>query len=101
MPDVVLTRKFDARNGNNAAIGADTYPNATIIAYQDAAAKTETIEAICNLAHYDALPAENRPSKQAFFNREINGYLRDRVKQYRVKQAQAAVQDPDIANLPQ
>jgi len=45
MPDVVLNKKFDARNGNGATIGTDTHPSATIIAYQDAAAKTEVIDA--------------------------------------------------------
>lgn len=39
------TKLFDIRNGDGAAIGTDTYPSATIIAYQDAAAKTEVIDA--------------------------------------------------------
>lgn len=100
MPDVVLSKKFDARNGNGAAIGVDTYPSATIIAYQDAIAKAEVIDAVCALANYDALDLATRPSKQAFFNREINFWLRDKVRQRREQIEAAKIVAVDTSDLP-
>lgn len=87
-------------NGNNAAIGTDTYPNATIIAYQDAAAKTEVIDAVCALANYDALDPATRPSKQAFFNREIIFWLRDMVRRRREQIEAAKIVAVDTSDLP-
>lgn len=100
MPEVVLSKKFDARNGNGAAIAADTYPNATIIGYQDAAAKTEVIDAVCALANYDAFDPNTRPSKQAFFNREINFWLRDQVRRRREQIEQAKIVTVNTGDLP-
>lgn len=100
MPDVVLSKKFDARNDNNAAIGTDTYPAATLIAYQDAAAKTEVIDAVCALANYDALDPATRPSKQAFFNRELNYLFRDKVRQRREQIEAAKIVAVDTSDWP-
>lgn len=100
MPDVILNKKFDVRNGNTAAIATDTYPNATLIAYQNAAAKTEAIDALCDLGNYDALDPATRPSRQAFANQEIKNWLRDKVKQNRQRLAQLQTPTVDESDLP-
>lgn len=100
MPDVVLTKKFDARNGNGAAIGTDTYPAATLIAYQNAAAKTEIIDAVCALANYDALDPATRPSRAAFARNEIKNFLRAKVQENRQRVERAKYIEPDASDLP-
>ena len=100
MPDVILNKKFDVRNGNAAAIATDTFPSATIIAYQNAAAKTEIIDALCDTGNYDALDPATRPSRQAFANREISLWLREKVKQNRHRIAEAQKPVVDESDLP-
>ena len=100
MPDVVLNKKFDARNGNGATIGTDTHPSATIIAYQDAAAKTEVIDAVCVLANYDALDPATRPSCAAFARNEIKNFLRAKVQENRQRIERAKYIEPDASDLP-
>lgn len=81
MPDVVLNKKFDVRNGN-------------------AAAKTEIIDALCDTGNYDALNPATRPSRQAFANQEIKNWLRDKVKQNRQRIAEAQKPVVDESDLP-
>lgn len=100
MPDVVLNKKFDVRNGNTAAIATDTFPSATIIAYQNAAAKTEIIDALCDTGNYEALDPATRPSRQAFANQEIKNWLRDKVKQNRQRIAESQKPVVDESDLP-
>ena len=93
-------RLFDVRNGNGIVDAGVTQAQATYIVYKDAAAKQALIDALCDLGNYDALNPATRPSRQAFANREIQNWLRDKVKQNR--QRRAALQTPvvDESDLP-
>lgn len=94
------TKLLDVRNGNNIVDNGVAQPNATYIAYRDADGKTELIDALCDLGNYAALDPATRPSKQAFANREIQHWLRERVRQNRERRAQARVPPVDTSDLP-
>lgn len=97
----IPTKLFDVRNGNNA-VDSDTtvYPNATIIVFRDAAAKTAAIDAVCDVGNYASLDPATRPTKQVFYTREIQFWLRDKVRQSRDKTEQAKIVAPDVSDLP-
>lgn len=48
MANVILTKLFDVRNGNGVSDGATEYPDATLIAYKDAASKTAILDAFAD-----------------------------------------------------
>ena len=54
----------------------------------------------CALANYDALDPATRPNKQAFFNREINFWLREKVRQHREQIEAAKIATVDTTDLP-
>lgn len=86
-----LTKLFDVRGS-----GATT----TTIEYRDANAKDAVIDALCDQGNYDALDPATRPTKQAFANREIQFWLRDKVKASREKAEQKKIVAPDVSDLP-
>lgn len=85
------TKLFDVRGS-----GATT----TTIEYRDAAAKDAVIDALCDQGNYDALDPATRPTKQAFANREIQFWLREKVKASREKAEQKKIVTPDVSDLP-
>lgn len=91
---------LDVRNGNGIVDGGVTQAQATYIAYKDAAAKTDVIDALCDLGNYDALNPATRPSRQNFANQEIRNWLRDKVKQNRQRRAQLQTPVVDESDLP-
>lgn len=94
------TKLFDVRNGNGIVDGGVAQPQATYIVFRDAAAKTAVIDALCDQCNYDALDPATRPSKQAFANREIQFWLRDKVRASREKAEQKKIVTPDTSDLP-
>jgi UTP:GlnB (protein PII) uridylyltransferase len=92
MPDVVLTKLFDVRNANGAVDGATTYPQATIVAFKDATARTNVLDAFALMGSYQDVidGAPNPQTKQQFFNKELQQFIKDRVRQARDRTAQAA-----------
>lgn len=91
---------FDVRNGNGIVDNGVAQPVATYIAFRDAAAKAAVIDALCDQGNYDALDPATRPSKQAFANREIQFWLRDKVRASREKAEQKKIVTPDVSDLP-
>lgn len=84
----VPTKLFAVKNGNGAVDGGNTYPDATIIIFKNAQAKSATIDAFAQAYGYQAnVPAPNNPgqtvpnpvSKQQFFNQQIQKYLSEVV----------------------
>lgn len=94
------TKLFDVRNGNGIVDNGTTQPVATYIAYRDAAAKQTVIDALCDVGNYDALDPATRPTKQAFANREISNWLRERVRDSRHRTEQKKLIEPDTSDLP-
>lgn len=90
----VPTKLFDVRNGNNSTDSdTTTYPRATFIVFKDDAAKNTVIDAFCQLGSYTGFQADGVTpiSKQAFFNRELQQIIRDRIRQAREATARAAI----------
>lgn len=94
------SKLFDVRNGNGIVDNGTAQPVATYIAYKDAAAKQAVIDALCDVGNYDALDPTTRPSKQAFANREISNWLRERVRESRQRAEQRKLVEPDTSDLP-
>ena len=94
------TKLFDVRNGNGIVDNGTAQPVATYVAYKDAAAKQAVIDALCDVGNYDALDPATRPTKQAFANREITNWLRERVRESRQRTEQKKLVNPDISDLP-
>lgn len=85
----IPTKLFDVRNGNGVVDSGVTYPNAIVIPFKDAAAKTKTVDAIATAYGYQATipdpvnPGQtiaNPQSKAAFANKQIAAYLRDNLE---------------------
>lgn len=89
---------FDVRNGNGLTENGTTYNRATYIAFKDNASKDAIIDAVCSMGGYQATigtdeqgqPIPNPQSKQAFFNKRIEQFLRDNYKAYKVSTAEKA-----------
>lgn len=94
------TKLFDIRNGNGIVDAGVAQPQATYIAFRDATAKQVVIDALCDQGNYDALDPATRPSKQAFANREIQFWLRDKVRASREQAEQKKLVAPDTSDLP-
>ena len=96
---------FDVRNGNGLTIDGVTYNQATYIAFKDKASKDAMIDAICAMGGYRATvpnpaydPAvegsqptiANPQSKQQFYTKRIEQFLRDNYKAYKTSTAEKA-----------
>lgn len=101
----VPTRLFDVRNGNGLTENSVTYPRATYIAFKDNASKDAIIDAVCAMGGYQATipnPAYGRnvegsqptianpQTKQAFFNKRIEQFLRDNYRAWKTSAAEKA-----------
>lgn len=101
----VPTRLFDVRNGNGLTIDSVTYNHATYIAYKDKASKDAMIDAICAMGGYQATvpnPAydpnvggsqptiANPQTKQQFYNKRIEQFLRDNYRAWKTSAAEKA-----------
>lgn len=115
----VPTRLFDVRNGNGLVENGTTYNRATYIAFKDNASKDAIIDAVCAMGGYQATipnPAydpnvegsqptiPNPQTKQAFFNKRIEQFLRDNYKAWKIstaeKAAKATAESAADAELP-
>lgn len=108
----VPTRLFDVRNGNGLTENSVTYNRATYIAFKDNASKDALIDAVCLMGGYQATigtneqgqPIPNPQSKQAFFNKRIEQFLRDNYKAAKIstaeKAAKATAEAAAYAELP-
>ena len=94
------TRLYDVRNGNGIVDNGTAQPQATYIAYKDAAAKQAVIDAFCDVGNYDGLDPATRPTRQAFFNRELLAHVKDVVKQSRQRTIQRATPVVNESDLP-
>jgi hypothetical protein len=96
---------FDVRNGNGLVENGVTYPRATYIAFKDNAAKDAIIDAFALMRGYqDTVPnpaynpavegsqptIPNPQSKQVFFNKAIEQFIRDTYKAAKVTAAEKA-----------
>lgn len=89
---------FDVRNGNGLTIDSVTYSRATYIAYKDNASKDALIDAVCAMGGYQATigtdaqgqPIPNPQSKQQFYTKRIEQFLRDNYKAYKISMAEKA-----------
>lgn len=101
----VPTRLFDVRNGNGLTEAGTTYTRATYIAFKDNASKDAIIDAVCAMGGYQATipnPAYGRnvegsqptianpQTKQAFFNKRIEQFLRDNYRAWKTSAAEKA-----------
>jgi hypothetical protein len=94
----VPTKLFDVRAGNGLVESGVTYPRATYIAFKDNASKDALIDAVCLMGGYQATigtneqgqPIPNPQSKQAFFNKRIEQFLRDNYKAAKISTAEKA-----------
>lgn len=101
----VPTRLFDVRNGNGLTENSVTYNRATYIAFKDNAAKDAVIDAICAMGGYQATvpnPAydpkvqgsqptiANPQTKQQFYNKRIEQFLRDNYRAWKTSVAEKA-----------
>lgn len=112
----VPTRLFDVRNGNGLVDNGTTYTRATYIAFKDNASKDAIIDAVCAMGGYQATvpnPAydpndgsritfdaalvegsqptiANPQTKQAFFNKRIEQFLRDNYRAWKTSAAEKA-----------
>lgn len=95
----IPTRLFYVRNGNGLVENSVTYNRATYIAFKDNASKDAIIDAFCAMGGYtDTVPDPANPgqtipnpqSKQAFYNKRIEAFIRDTYKSYRVSVAEKA-----------
>lgn len=73
----VPTKLFDVQNGNGAVIGANTYPQAIIIPFKDAASKTKLINALATNSGWSSLLSDGitpnpQTAQQAATNAMIN-----------------------------
>lgn len=93
----VPTKLFDVRSGNGLVESGTTYSRATYIAFKDNASKDAIIGAFCLMRGYQATvpdPANpgstipNPQSKQQFFNKAIEQFLRDTYKASKVHAAE-------------
>jgi hypothetical protein len=110
---------FDVRNGNGLTIDGTTYPRANYIAFKDNAAKDAMIDAVCAMGGYQATvpnpaydPAvegsqptiANPQTKQQFYTKRIEQFLRDNYKAYKTsvaeKAAKATAETAADAELP-
>lgn len=96
----IPTKAFAVRNGNGVIDNGTAYPNAIVIPFKDAAAKTALVDALCDLGNYNALDPATRPARAVFANNELQNLLRGKIKENRERIAQAAVVAPDTSNLP-
>jgi hypothetical protein len=101
----VPTRLFDVRNGNGLTIDSVTHNHATYIAFKDKASKDAMIDAICAMGGYQATvpnPAydpnvggsqptiANPQTKQQFYNKRIEQFLRDNYRAWKTSVAEKA-----------
>lgn len=84
MPNVVLTKLFDVRNGNGVGDGTTTYPDATLIAFKDAASKTAVLNAFA--AKFGFVPG-GAQTKQQFFNTYLQNLLKQVYREQKVAEA--------------
>lgn len=94
----IPTKLFDVRQGNNSIDSDGTvYPRAALIVYKDNAAKSAIEDAFATMRGYQATipdPANpsntipNPQSKQQFFHKSIEQFIRDT---YRASKVVAAV----------
>ena len=106
------TKLFDVRNGNGIVDNSVAQPQATYIAYKDAAAKQKVLDAFATAYGYPAtvpnpafdsskpVDAQTNPqtipnpqTKQAFFNRQLTAYIRDIVRSEAIKTAAKTASD--------
>lgn len=88
----IPTKLFDIQNGNGAVLDV-TYPRATLIAFKDNAAKDAVMDAFALARGYQAMipdPANpsntipNPQSKQQFFHKSIEQFIRDTYRASKV-----------------
>lgn len=98
-PAQIPTRLFDVRSGNGLVLDGVTYPRATVIVYSGNAGKDAIIDALALMGGYqDTVPDPNNPgqtipnpqSKQAFFNKRLEQFIRDNYKAAKISTAEKA-----------
>lgn len=91
----IPTKSFDVQNGNGAVLDV-TYPRGTFIAYKDNASKNAIEDAFATMRGYQATipdPANpsntipNPQSKQQFFQKSVEQFIRDTYKASKVSAA--------------
>ena len=94
------SKLFDVRNGNSIVDKGVEQPQAIYIVFRDASAKQAVIDAICDTGNYDSLDPATRLTKAAFANREIQFWLRDKVRSSRERTEAKKIVAPDVSDLP-
>lgn len=104
-PAQIPTRLFAVRNGNGLTESGTTYTRATYIAFKDNTSKDALIDAVCAMGGYQATvpnPAydpnvegsqptiPNPQTKQQFFNKRIEQFLRDNYRAWKTSVAEKA-----------